>query len=292
MGVSLLASKRSKDPNTQVGACVVDENNIIVSTGYNGFPRGCSDDMFPWAREGENTKYPYVVHAELNAILNSGGRNLRNSRLYVSLFPCNECAKAIIQSGIKEIIYISDKYLNTPGTIASKKMFDAAGVKIRRFDSNINKIELNFDCALTKDEVIEYCLNQGTAITYDSDKGETLLSEIERNPNKPRYIDKESIEYYMRDNKTIKKGIRSNMFITDLQEWITLNESFDCELSQDDFYEINSILWEYYERSPLDMEIDKNAKTIKGLFGLDDLTQEHEKIFSDILRKNNSPFVN
>ena len=96
MGVAILASKRSKDPNTQVGACIVDENNIILSTGYNGFPYGCSDDEFPWERSGEDTKYKYVVHAELNAILNARGKNLNNARIYVDLFPCNECAKAII----------------------------------------------------------------------------------------------------------------------------------------------------------------------------------------------------
>ena len=95
MGVSLLAAKRSKDPNTQVGACIVDSNNIILSTGYNGFPYGCSDDLYPWEREGEDTKYNYVVHAELNAILNARGKDLKGARLYVDLFPCNECAKAI-----------------------------------------------------------------------------------------------------------------------------------------------------------------------------------------------------
>ena len=108
MGVALLAARRSKDPNTQVGACIVSPDNIILSTGYNGLPCCCSDDVFPWEREGAETKYPYVVHAELNAILNAGGRVLRGARLYVALFPCNECAKAIIQSGIREIIYFSD----------------------------------------------------------------------------------------------------------------------------------------------------------------------------------------
>ena len=132
MGVALLSSYRSKDPNTQVGACIVGEDKRIISTGYNGFPRGCSDDEFPWNREGEETKYPYVVHAELNAILNAGGRNLAGSKLYVALFPCNECAKAIIQAGIKEIIYLSDKYDGTPSVVASKKMLNAAGVKLTR----------------------------------------------------------------------------------------------------------------------------------------------------------------
>ena len=135
IGVAMLAAMRSKDPNTQVGACIVNDDNIIVSTGYNGMPRGCSDDEYPWERAGENTKYPFVVHAELNAILNSGGRDVRGSRVYVTLFPCNECAKAIIQSGIKEIIYRSDKYSDSMATLAAKRMLDSAGVKCRRFDS-------------------------------------------------------------------------------------------------------------------------------------------------------------
>ncbi len=131
MGVAILASMRSKDPNTQVGACIVSPDNIILSTGYNGMPKGCSDDEFPWDRNGEltETKYPFVVHAELNAILNAHGKDLRNAKLYVALFPCNECAKAIIQSGIREVVYLSDKYNGTPTDIASKKMLQAAGVK-------------------------------------------------------------------------------------------------------------------------------------------------------------------
>ncbi len=144
MGVSLLASKRSKDPNTQVGACIVSTDNVIISTGYNGFPYGCSDDEFPWDRDGEETKYPYVVHAELNAILNAGGRNLKGAKIYVDLFPCNECAKAIIQSGIKEVIYLYDKYADTPGTIASKRMLNAAGVKLTQLKTGINSINLDF----------------------------------------------------------------------------------------------------------------------------------------------------
>ena len=130
MGVALLASKRSKDPNTQVGACIVDKNNVILTTGYNGFPKGCSDDEFPWDREGENvkTKYPYVVHAELNAILNYRGGSLEGAKLYVTLFPCNECAKAIIQAGIRELIYDDDKYADTVSVLASKRMLGSAGV--------------------------------------------------------------------------------------------------------------------------------------------------------------------
>jgi dCMP deaminase len=145
MGVAILASKRSKDPNTQVGACIVDENNIILSTGYNGFPYGCSDDEFPWDRSGEDTKYKYVVHAELNAILNARGKNLNNARIYVDLFPCNECAKAIIQSGIKEVVYLYDKYADTKETIASKKMLASAGVKTTCFIPTIKKIEIDFE---------------------------------------------------------------------------------------------------------------------------------------------------
>lgn len=144
MGVALLAARRSKDPNTQVGACIVSEDNIILSTGYNGFPAGCSDDEYPWEREGEATKYPFVVHAELNAILNAGGRSLRGARIYVDLFPCNECAKAIIQSGIVEVIYLSDKYAGTDATRASKRMLASAGVTLRRLQQHTDRIVLDF----------------------------------------------------------------------------------------------------------------------------------------------------
>ena len=144
MGIALLAANRSKDPSTQVGACIVSPENIIISTGYNGMPKGCSDDEFPWAREGENNKYPYVVHAELNAILNANGRDLRGSRVYVALFPCNECAKAIIQSGVKEVVYLSDKYKDTMGNLASKRMLDAAGVKYTQMKTGLKRMELIF----------------------------------------------------------------------------------------------------------------------------------------------------
>ncbi|MBQ8795956.1 MAG: dCMP deaminase family protein [Clostridia bacterium] len=144
MGIALLAAQRSKDPNTQVGACIVSEDNIIISTGYNGMPKGCSDDEYPWEREGRDTKYPYVVHAELNAILNAHGRSLQGSKLYVTLFPCNECAKAIIQSGVKEFYYLSDKYADTPSTLASKRMIESAGVKFTQLDTTIDSITLNF----------------------------------------------------------------------------------------------------------------------------------------------------
>jgi len=145
MGVAMLAARRSKDPSTQVGACIVSEDNIIISTGYNGMPKGCSDDEFPWARSGaeNDTKYPYVVHAELNAVLNANGRDLRGSKLYVALFPCNECAKAIIQSGVREVVYLSDKYKDTMGNLASKKILDAAGVKYTRLQSRVGSITLD-----------------------------------------------------------------------------------------------------------------------------------------------------
>ena len=147
MGIAILAAKRSKDPNTQVGACIVSQDNIIISTGYNGMPKGCSDDEFPWDRSGDtdaDTKYPYVVHAELNAILNANGRDLRGSRVYVALFPCNECAKAIIQSGVKEVLYLSDKYADSMSTLASKRMMMSAGVKFTQLKTNLQSITLDF----------------------------------------------------------------------------------------------------------------------------------------------------
>ena len=148
MGVALLAAQRSKDPNTQVGACIVDDSKRILSTGYNGFPLGCSDDDFPWSRSGDETetKYPYVVHAELNAILNSSGKNLHGAKLYVALFPCNECAKAIIQSGISEVVYLSDKYKDTPLTKASRRMLETAGVKLTKSKPSRSSIVLKLDC--------------------------------------------------------------------------------------------------------------------------------------------------
>ncbi|MCD8364362.1 MAG: dCMP deaminase family protein [Clostridiales bacterium] len=144
MAVAKLAGMRSKDPNSQVGSCIVSENNKILSMGYNGFPRGCSDDEFPWAREGDEgeTKYPYVVHSELNAILNYRGGSLDGAKLYVSLFPCNECAKAIIQSGIRTIVYAEDKYDGTPSVLSSKRMLDAAGVRYYRYQPSGRTIEI------------------------------------------------------------------------------------------------------------------------------------------------------
>lgn len=145
MGVAMLAAMRSKDPGTQVGACIVDSNNKILSIGYNGMPTGCDDNCMPWERDGEplDTKYLYVCHAELNAILNYNGGSLEGAKLYGTLFPCNECCKAIIQSGIKEIIYMSDKYANTDSVIASKKMFDMVGVTYRPYEKADRTIQFD-----------------------------------------------------------------------------------------------------------------------------------------------------
>ncbi|MDH5533874.1 MAG: dCMP deaminase family protein [Candidatus Pacebacteria bacterium] len=146
MGIALLSSQRSKDPSTQVGACLVNPENKIVGIGYNGFPKGCSDDQFPWEREGEysKTKYAYMCHAELNAILNSPSMELKGCVAYVSLFPCNECAKAIVQSGVTEVIYLSDKYAKDEIFIASRRILTAAGVKLRHYLPKIKNIKLNF----------------------------------------------------------------------------------------------------------------------------------------------------
>ena len=135
MGIALLSTERSKDPGTSVGACIVSQDNKILSVGYNGMPNGCSDDEFPWAREGDNlnTKYFYVCHAELNAILNYTGTNMKGAKIYTTLFPCNECTKALIQVGIKEVIYLSDKYAHTDSVKASKHMCNTAGIIYRQY---------------------------------------------------------------------------------------------------------------------------------------------------------------
>ena len=145
MGVALLSAKRSKDPRTKVGACIVNQDKKIVGVGYNGMPYGCSDKEFPWGSEGESldTKYPYVVHAELNAILNAI-ENLKGCKIYSALFPCNECCKAIIQSGIKEVVYLSDKYADTDSVVAGKKMLDAAGVAYRQLETQTDEICIGF----------------------------------------------------------------------------------------------------------------------------------------------------
>ena len=147
MGAAVLCAKRSKDPNTQVGACIVNSENRILSVGYNGFPSGCNDDTFPWdrsANDSYDTKYPYVCHAELNAILNYRGGNLSGSRIYVALFPCNECAKAIIQSGIREVMFLSDKYKDSLNNRESRRMFDAAGVKYTKVKMNRDGLQISF----------------------------------------------------------------------------------------------------------------------------------------------------
>lgn len=145
MGIAILSSHRSKDPGTQVGACIVSPTNRILSVGYNGMPSGCSDDKYPWDREGAPlaTKYLFVCHAELNAILNYRGGSLEGSRVYTTLFPCNECAKALIQSGVKEIVYMQDKYAETDSVIASKKMMDSAGVTYRQYIPDQKEITLS-----------------------------------------------------------------------------------------------------------------------------------------------------
>ncbi len=147
MGVALLSARRSKDPSTQVGACIVNNYKRIVGVGYNGFPSRCGDDELPWSREGEylDTKYPYVCHAELNAVLNSNSADLDGCSIYVALFPCNECAKVIIQSGITEVVYLSDKYASTDSVIASKKMFDMSGVRYRQLSVDKEAIHIEWD---------------------------------------------------------------------------------------------------------------------------------------------------
>ena len=145
IGIAKLSSMRSKDPSTQVGCCIVSQDNRILSVGYNGAPNGFDDDSFPWARIGEKleTKYMYVCHSELNAILNYRGGSLEGCKIYVTLFPCNECAKAIIQSGIKTVVYAENKYDGTPSVEASKRLMNAAGVRYYQYQPTGKKIEIN-----------------------------------------------------------------------------------------------------------------------------------------------------
>ncbi len=147
MGVALLSACRSKDPSTQVGACIVNEQNKIVGAGYNGLPTGCDDDEFPWEKQGDfmQTKYPFICHAELNAILNNIGMDLKGCKIYTALFPCNECTKAIIQSGIKEVIYLSDKYADTDTAKASRLMLQKAGIACRKVSTGISSLVLSFN---------------------------------------------------------------------------------------------------------------------------------------------------
>ncbi|KAL3880957.1 hypothetical protein ACJMK2_033159 [Sinanodonta woodiana] len=161
MSIAFLSAQRSKDPRTQVGACIVNDENKIVGIGYNGMPSGCSDDILPWRKEAENildTKQLYVCHAELNAVLNKNSADVKNCTIYVALFPCNECAKVIIQSGIKEVVYYSDKYSDKPEFQASKRMMDLAGVKYRQHIPKRSKIMIDFsviDNLITNDSVPE-----------------------------------------------------------------------------------------------------------------------------------------
>lgn len=146
MGIALLSGCRSKDPGTQVGACIVNKQHKIVGTGYNGLPIGCNDDEFPWDKQGNflDTKYPYVCHAELNAILNNIGMNLQGCTIYTALFPCNECAKAIIQAGITEVVYLSDKYNGQDSAVASRRMLETAGVTCRKVITSLEALTLSF----------------------------------------------------------------------------------------------------------------------------------------------------
>ncbi len=148
MAIAQLSAKRSKDPSTQVGACIVNNKKRIIGIGYNGFPIGCYDDLLPWDREGDflDTKYPYVCHAEMNAITNSSNKmQLEGASIYVSLFPCNECAKLIVQVGIKEVVFLSDKYADTDIFIASRKIFDMAGVRLRQLVTETKEIQLELN---------------------------------------------------------------------------------------------------------------------------------------------------
>ncbi|KAJ3678267.1 hypothetical protein LUZ60_002070 [Juncus effusus] len=150
MAIAFLSAKRSKDPNRQVGACLVSQNGVILGIGYNGFPRGCSDDKLPWAKKSENgepleTKYPYVVHAEVNAILNTNHASAAGQKLYVTMFPCNECAKIIIQSGVSEVIYFVEKRLNSDHAyVASHKLLSMANIKVRRHKPQMDQISIEF----------------------------------------------------------------------------------------------------------------------------------------------------
>lgn len=148
MGLAGVIALRSKDPSTQVGAVIVGQDKRVKALGYNGFPSGCSDDEFPWDREAEDpydSKYIYVAHAELNAVLNGNGEDLRGCTIYVSLSPCAECAKALIQVGIREVVFQSDKYAELPSFRAARRMFAAAGVEVRQFNPARKEITIRFE---------------------------------------------------------------------------------------------------------------------------------------------------
>lgn len=147
MAIAFLAAKRSKDPCTQVGACIINKDKKIVGVGYNGMPTGCSDDEFSWKKgkvAKQETKHLYVCHAEMNAILNKNAADVKNCTMYVALFPCNECAKIIIQSGIRKVVYMSDKRSQKMKTKAAKKMFDSAGIKYRQYTPQNPQIVIDF----------------------------------------------------------------------------------------------------------------------------------------------------
>ncbi|XP_042281342.1 deoxycytidylate deaminase [Thunnus albacares] len=148
MAVAFLSAQRSKDPSSQVGACIVNQENKIVGIGYNGMPNGCDDDLLPWSRSAEDrldTKYPYVCHAELNAIMNKNSADVKDCTMYVALFPCNECAKLIIQAGIKEVVYLSDKYHDTPEMTASRRLLSMAGIQYKQFKPKRTEIVIDFN---------------------------------------------------------------------------------------------------------------------------------------------------
>lgn len=147
MAVAFLSAQRSKDPTTQVGTCIVNEEKKIVGVGYNGFPIGCSDDDLPWGREGAtlaDTKYPYSCHSELNAIMNSNSLNLKGCTLYTAYFPCNECAKLIIQSGIRHVKYLR---MYDKGVQTAQRMFALAGVTCEQFTPKQKRILIDFEAA-------------------------------------------------------------------------------------------------------------------------------------------------
>ncbi|KAL8159219.1 hypothetical protein V2J09_000756 [Rumex salicifolius] len=151
MAIAFLSAQRSKDPNRQVGACLVSQNGVILGIGYNGFPRGCSDDKLPWSKKSKSgdpleTKYPYVCHAEVNAILNTNHASAAGQKLYVTMFPCNECAKIIIQSGVSEVIYFVEKRIENPDAcyVASHKLLSMADIKVRKHQPQMNRISIEF----------------------------------------------------------------------------------------------------------------------------------------------------
>jgi len=179
MGVAFLAAQRSKDPSTQVGACIVNPQRKIVGIGYNGFPIGCSDDELPWSKTAADrldTKYPYVCHAELNAIINKNSSDVRGCTMYVTLFPCNECAKLSIQAGLAKIIYLSDKHHNKPEMVASRKLFDMVGLKYERFVPKRDQIVIDYESGkreeMERSMLVESRSNSCKSIDFGNDVNE------------------------------------------------------------------------------------------------------------------------